>query len=230
MQLFIIGLIRSANHALRRLAARTQQLHGEQDPPPNVVPYLGARSRPSQVLDVRISHARQIWHLLSVATQIPFGVPYLLPFWMSNLHKFWGQIWGHVWLGLETRFGACLGRAGFVSCARSEHFWSILVAKPGAPSGYPIWDFVHSFWQFLGPDLGPFLDPKNGPPKWSPINKIRESEFWTPKMDPNLDPKTGPQNLEFGPKNRTQKLTPKNGLQKRTQKWTPKMNPKNGPQ
>lgn len=169
MLLFTIGLIRSANHAPRRLAARTQQLHGEQDPPPNVVPYLGARSRPSQVLDVRISHARQMWHPLSVATtQTPFRVPDLLPFWMSNLHKFWGQIRGHVWLGLETRFGACLGRAGSVLCARSEHFWSTLVAKPGAPSGYPNWELFHIFKQFLGSRFGPIFGPQKWPPKMVP--------------------------------------------------------------
>ena len=78
MYLFCIGLLRSANHALSRLAARTQQLQGEHDPPPTVVPYLGARPRPSQVLDVGVpTHAKcgppcQLQHKPPLGCQICF--------------------------------------------------------------------------------------------------------------------------------------------------------------
>ena len=89
--------------------------------------------------------------------------------------------------------------------------------------------FFTLFVNFGGPDLGPYLDPKNGYQKWSPIKNIRESKFWTPKTEPNLDPKTGPPNSYFWstirPKN-GQKMGPKNESKAWSQNWGPKMGPK----
>ena len=171
-----------------------------------------------------------MWTPLSVATQTPSGVPDLLPFWQSNLHKLWDQIRSHVWLGLGTRCGACLGRSGYFRVPDLTIFWAFRCAKSGSPSGHTrSGNLFHIFCQFWGPDLGPYLDPKNGYQKWSPIKNIRESKFWTPKTDPNLDPKTGPQNSYFwskiGPKN-GQKI----GSQKWIQSWVPKLGTKNGAQ
>ena len=102
---------------------------------------------------------------------------------------------------------------------------------------HPIWELFHIFCQFWGPDFGPYLDPKNGYQKWSPIKNIRESKFWTPKTDPNLVPKTGPQNSYFwskiGPKSgqklepkMDKKLGPRNESKAGSQNWGPKMGPK----
>lgn len=171
-----------------------------------------------------------MWTPLSVATQTPSGVPDLLPFWQSNLHKLWDQIRSHVWLGLGTRCGACLGRSGYFRVPDLTIFWAFRCAKSGSPSGHTrSGNFFHIFCQFLGPDLGPYLDPKNGYQKWSPIKNIRESKFWTPKTEPNLDPKTGPPNSYFWstiiPKN-GQKMGPKNESKAGSQNWGPKMGPK----
>ena len=177
---------------------------------------------------------------LSVATQTLSGVPDLLPFCKSNLHKLWDQIRSHVWLGLETRCGACLGRSGYFRVPDLTIFWAFRCATLAPLLGTPDLGTFSHFCQFWGPDFGPYLDPKNGYQKWSPIKNIRESKFWTPKTDPNLVPKTGPQNSYFwskiGPRNgqkldpkMDKKLGPKNESKAGSQNWGPKMGPKNGP-
>ena len=122
------------------------------------------------------------------------------------------------------------GKIWLFSCARSDNFLSISVCQIWLPFwAHPIWERVHIFCQFWGPDSGPYLDPKNRYQKWSPIKNIRESKFWTPKTEPNLDPKTGPPNSYFwskiGPKN-GQKLGPKNESKAGSQNWGPKMGAK----
>ena len=148
--------------------------------------------------------------------------PNVDPLVSCNTNPFWGarsaslltvkfaQIIGPDSRSCLARFGnqmwSMFGKIWLFSCARSDNFLSISVCHTGSPSGHTrSGNFFTFFCQFWGPDFGPYLDPKNGYQKWSPIKNIRESKFWTPKTDPNLDPKTGPQNSycwsKIGPKN-----------------------------
>ena len=163
--------------------------------------------------------------------------PNVDPLVSCNTNPFWGarsaslltvkfaQIMGPDSKSCLARFGnqmwSLFGKIWLFSCARSDNFLSISVCHTGSPSGHTrSGNFFHIFCQFWGPDFGPYLDPKNGYQKWSPIKNIRESKFWTPKTDPNLVPKTGPQNSYFWSKTGPQKLT---------KNWVPKTNPKLGP-
>ena len=140
--------------------------------------------------------------------------PNVHPLVSCNTNPFWGarsaslltvkfaQIMGPDSKSCLARFGnqmwSLFGKIWLFSCARSDNFLSISVCQIWLPFwAHPIWELFHIFCQFWGPDFGPYLDPKNGYQKWSPIKNIRESKFWTPKTDPNLVPKTGPQNSYF---------------------------------
>ena len=87
------------------------------------------------------------------------------------------------------------------------------------------------------PKWTPKMDPQNGPPKWTSQNgppkwTTKCSPNWTPKLDPQigppnwtpkLDPQIGPPKLDHP--NWTPQMDPQNG----SPQWTPKMDPHNGP-
>ena len=168
MYLFCIGLLKSANHALSRLAARTQQLQGEHDPPPTVVPYLGARPRPSQVLDVGVpTHAKcappcQLQHKPFLGCQICFpSVSQICTNYGTRFEVMFGSVWKPdvepVWEDLVI----------FVCQIRqfSEHF--------GVPHwlpfwAHPIWELFSHFASLLGARFGSIFGPQKWVPKMVP--------------------------------------------------------------
>jgi hypothetical protein len=85
----------------------------------------------------------------------------------------------------------------------------------------------------MAPKNGPLLKnnriqiqgPKNGS-KFGSKNWTPKSRIWTQNRSPKMDPNNGFQKrIQNGPKKRTPKLDPKNG----PQKWTPEIDPNNGP-